>query len=392
MLQAAAKDVEWLKRTRQGVLVLRRRHIAYPLRLLGFLRGLGLPQAARFGLGFLTRPTALHKFASWEHDRASLDTSAQADLGFARFVRERVGEGAYQAFYRPYAEKVWGLPADELSVSVAKKRISTAQPLTVLQNTLQQAILQRRQPPPTFAYPRLGMGALIQTLYAQAQAAGVRIRLGRRFTTADRTDPRWRYILYSGQIAELLPAPPSPLLHRGLYLVYLAVSAQALGPVDTFYVPEDRYYFGRVSVPHNFSPDLIQNGMPQESVLCVEIPEGRWGQTHDFVGRLDILLAQLRDAGILPKGVRITAARQIFLPHVYPLYRRGWLWEWQKTMQTLAADSRLFPMGRQGLFLHCNIDHCVQIARDVSAHIDAGHSSSAWIQNAQRYLDLRVRD
>ena len=40
----------------------------------------------------------------------------------------RVGGPAYEAFYRPYAEKVWGIDPTELSQTVAKKRLSTTAP------------------------------------------------------------------------------------------------------------------------------------------------------------------------------------------------------------------------------------------------------------------------
>jgi len=384
-LREAASQVDWQARPRRGALILRRRHIDYPLRMSGFLRGLGLRQAAAFGFGFLTRQSSLRKFSRWERDRAALGSGD--DLGFEHFVRERVGESAYQAFYRPYAEKVWGLSADELSTVVAKKRISTARPLSVLKKTLLQSLRGARGQQAMFQYPRLGMGALVQALCDEARACGVTLRFKKRFSLADLEDPRWRCILYSGHLDDLLPQ--RDLSHRGLYLVYLAVPVEKLGHVDTFYAPEGCYWFGRVSLPRNFSPNL---GTAGETILCVEIPEGRWGRECDFVARLDGLLEQLRAARILPAGVQPTAASQLFLPRVYPLYRRGWVGEWRRAMADAAKSGRLFPIGRQGLFLHCNIDHCVQIAADVSNHIAAGKSALDWVSAAERYLDLRVRD
>src|SRR5262249_39320410 len=133
---------------------------------------------------------------------------------------------------------------------------------------------------------------------------------------------------------------------------------------------------------------------PRETVLCIEIPEGRWGPDRDFLTELPALLAQLRDAGIVrgAADVRPTAAHQLYLPRVYPLYRRGWLAGWREAMREAAQDGLLFPIGRQGLFLHCNIDHCVRIAADISEHISNGRSALEWVEHSERYLDLRVRD
>lgn len=392
LLKQAAPRLDWLTRPRHGALILRRRHIAYPLRLLGFLRGLGPVQAARFGVGFLTRTSQLRKFASWERDRAALDPlSEDDDVGFEHFVRERVGDSAYQAFYRPYAEKVWGLPASELSTVVAKKRVSTTHPMTVLKQAAADALFRRRKTAGTFEYPRLGMGALVQALCDEAKESGVTLRFGRRFTTTDRDAAQFSHVLYGGHLSDLLP-DPARLAHRGLYLVYLALPVAPWSRVDTFYSPEGCYLFGRVSQPKNFSPALAGPGSRAETVLCVEVPEGRHGPQRDFARDPSRLCDELRTAGILPKGVCPVAAHQIFLPRVYPLYRRGWLRTWSQAMRELAACGRLFPIGRQGLFLHCNIDHCVQIAADLCAHLQAGKSAAEWAQTAERYLDLRVRD
>jgi hypothetical protein len=298
------------------------------------------------------------------------------DPGFEAFVRARVGQGAYQAFYRPYAEKVWGLPATLLSSTVAKKRVSSSSPLELVRETL-------RGRTRTFEYPRHGMAALVHALRAEAVALGVSVEHGRRFTPADA--PAWDRVLYSGDLDALVPG--SGLEHRGLHLVFLALPVESLGETDTYYVPEERYWFGRVSIPASFSSALAR---PGESILCVEIPEGRWGPRHDFLGDRDELLRQLREARILPRGVEPVDALQLHVPRVYPLYRRGWRAAWEEAMHAVAGHGNIFPIGRQGLFLHCNIDHCVAISREVVAH--TGEGAGAWVRRAARWLDVRVRD
>jgi hypothetical protein len=52
----------------------------------------------------------------------------------------------------------------------------------------------------------------------------------------------------------------------------------------------------------------------------------------------------------------------------------------------------ILPVGRQGLFLHCNMDHCVAIAEDAVDHLTEGHPPEAWFNKCPDYLDLRVRD
>ena len=103
-----------------------------------------------------------------------------------------------------------------------------------------------------------------------------------------------------------------------------------------------------------------------------------------------------RNSRATSRGTDTHAARplevhQRFVPGVYPLYRRGWRDAWRAAMQRVAARG-VVPFGRQALFLHCNLDHCATIAADAVAHVESGGSPAAWVDHAERYLDLRVRD
>ncbi|WP_437901547.1 FAD-dependent oxidoreductase [Sorangium sp. So ce124] len=374
----------FLSRPRRGVLVLGERHVPYPPSAPSMLRALGLRAGAAMGLGFVAQRGRRAAFARWEHDRAR----AGDDVGFERFVRDRVGAAAYASFYRPYAEKVWGIPPSELSQTVAKKRISTTSPLALFKGLARgrggaAADLAR------FIYPPAGISSLVTYLEARLAEAGVRAECGTALGLAGAGARAGAApILFAGDLADLVP--DAPLEHRGLYLVYLAYPRARLGAPETYYCPDPRFWFGRVSELQNYAPDLRR---PGETVLCVEIPEGAWGSGRDFASGppLEALLDQLVRAGIAPRGVAPLEARQRFVPRVYPLYRRGWLRDWRAAMRRAAALG-VVPFGRQALFLHCNLDHCAAIAADAVAHVEAGRSPEAWALNAERYLDVQVRD
>lgn len=365
--------VEWRERPRRGALILRQRHIEYPPSLGGFLWGLGASQSLDFGLSLIGQRAS--RWSSWERDRADL---FRGDVGFARFVTERAGRAAYEAFYRPYAEKLFGGSAQNLSQSIAKKRVSTEAPLRALLRSFVE-------PPQRFFYPSQGMGALIEALKQKLSSYQVQLQYGKTLTPGDL--PPNQTIFYSGYPDALIPE--TKLTYRGLYLLYLAFPVSSVGEIDTYYTPERRYWFGRVSEPQNFSEQKRRAG---ESTLCVEIPQGDFGTGEDFLSQLDRIVSQLRDAKIIPKNLSPKDAKQLYLPRVYPLYQRGWLSEWLDTMRKLSQAGNLFPIGRQGLFLHCNIDHCVQISADAVDHMLNQKSAAQWIEHAVKYLEVRVRD
>lgn len=394
----------FLTRPRRGVLVLGDRRVPYPPGALSMLRALGPGAAAAMGLGLLVERGRRAAFARWEHDRAisvgGAGADAVEDIGFERFVRDRVGTAAYRSFYAPYAEKVWGVPPAELSQTVAKKRISTTSPLQLFAGrrcarSARDGKAGTPDDPTRFVYPSGGTSSIIAFLEARLDELGVRVECGSAFLPRLSDEPRdprapreAAPVLFAGDLADLVP--DSPLEHRGLYLVYLAFPIARLGAPETYYCPDPRFWFGRVSELQNYAPDLR---CPGETVVCVEIPEGAWGRGLDFASgrRLQTLLDQLTRAGITPRGVTPIEVTQRFVPKVYPLYRRGWLDDWRRTLRRAAALGVL-PFGRQALFLHCNLDHCAAIAADAVAHVEAGRSPEAWVIEAERYLDLRVRD
>lgn len=366
LLRALTARARWVERPRRGVLVLRGKHLEYPPHPLRFLRALGARGSAEMAIGLARRPQRLGRFLRWEQDRRAADD----DEGFEAFVRARVGDAAYAAFYQPYVEKVWGLDARDVSRSVAKQRLSTQAPWRLL--------VPRGR---SFVYPTNGMASLVELLLDDARRAGVAMSFGTRTIAGEGVT------LYSGDLATL--APEAGLSHRGLYLVHLDVDPSAVGAVDTWYTPEARFWFGRVSRPGMFSPTMEPDG---RCVLAVEIPEGRWAPGQDFVGRVSELVAQLYDAGILRWRVSPRAVKQTFVPGVYPMYRRGWSAAWRAAMASVRARGSVLPIGRQGLFLHCNMDHAVAIAADAVEHHLRGGDAASWVAAAGRYLDLRVRD
>ncbi len=360
------RDCPFLERPRRGVLLLGGRRIPYPPTAAAMIRALGPRASLSLIAGLATQRGA------WDHDPGE-------DVGFERFVRDRVGGPAYELFYRPYAEKVWGLDPADLSRTVAKKRVSTTAPWRLLAGAAGRSLRAG------FVYPAGGTHRIIAWREDRLAALGVHVETGQAF---DADEPRPEVTLFAGDLRDLVP---TPLDHRGLYLVYLALPIPRAGEAETYYTPEPRFWFGRVSEPQSYSPSLAR---PGETVLTVEIPEGRWGRQEDFASgdRLDELCRQLVDAGIAPRGVRPIEARQRFVPGVYPLYRRGWIDAWREAMRSVVALGGVIPFGRQALFLHCNLDHCADIAADAARHVVAGRGVEAWIGLAERYLELRVRD
>ena len=99
-----------------------------------------------------------------------------------------------------------------------------------------------------FVYPDGGTHRIVEWLEDRLAAIGVHVETGRAF---DPGEPRPDVTLYAGDLRDLVP---TPLEHRGLYLVYLALPVARAGEAETYYTPEARFWFGRVSEPQNYAP------------------------------------------------------------------------------------------------------------------------------------------
>ena len=143
-------------RTRNGRIRLDDRWIAFPLRTFDLLRSV----SPKFALG-----AALDAVTS-------LVRRPQADT-FAANLRAGLGPTVSRAFYEPYATKLWGVSADELDASLARRRVSARSPLAIIRKIARGASPAGR----TFLYPRGGYGRICERLAESAIDSGVEIRL-----------------------------------------------------------------------------------------------------------------------------------------------------------------------------------------------------------------------
>jgi protoporphyrinogen oxidase len=136
-------------RVRRGRLRLRGRWVAFPLRALDLARSLPPSFIAASARDVVTVPLR----------RSCRSYRGPAD-SYAEVVRAGLGPTALAGFHGPMAQKLWGVPADELSGELARKRLSVRTPAE-LARTIARAT---RPDGRTFLYPRRGYGQIVEAL------------------------------------------------------------------------------------------------------------------------------------------------------------------------------------------------------------------------------------
>jgi protoporphyrinogen oxidase len=308
------------------------------------------------------------------------------ERSFEDWVTRRFGRALYEIYFRPYTEKVWGIPCRELSADWAAERIG----LPSLTQAVYRTLFPGRRPPATFVpdfhYPRLGYGTIGDRLAEEIDATGQRVITSAAVTRvtldseggtvtvcdtsgAERTwtagriistipvDGLLRSLAHDPDVARV--AEQSRLKYRGLVLVFLAIDRPQVTRDCWTYFPDPSLLFGRSHEPRNWSPAMVpRDGVTSLALEIFSSPGDPQWQADDgaLVARaIDELdgLGWVRRAQVLGSWV-------LRVPNAYPVYSLGYAAEVSRALDVLRRWPRLSLAGRTGSFRYVNVDGIVE--------------------------------
>jgi protoporphyrinogen oxidase len=383
-------------RPRHGRIRLLDRWLAFPLRTGDLLRRTPRRFAARAAVDAATGPLR----------RPRADT-------FAEVVRAGLGPAVLDAFYGPYARKLWDADAADLAGELARRRVSAASPADIVRRLARGARGGGR----TFLYPRRGFGAIAEALAEAAVGAGADLRLGRAVTGLRRhadgggwtvavdgngaldADQVWSTAPLPALVGMVDPPAPdeavaaaSGLRHRALVLLYLVLDRPQWTEFDAHYFPGPEVLAARVSEPRNYRDDP---GQPDDrTVLCAEIAcwagDEVWAAPDEELA--DRLAAGLGATGLPePRPVAVESRR---LARVYPVYRPGADADLAAVEAWAGGLGGLITFGRQGLFTPDNTHHALAMGWDAADSLrpDGSLDAERWRARRDGFRSFVVED
>ncbi|MFH1403061.1 MAG: FAD-dependent oxidoreductase [Candidatus Altiarchaeota archaeon] len=382
-----------LKRPRGGRFYFNGRYIDYPPNIYTIIRDFHYSGIVKYGLSYL---------------RGHLSISKNGDDNFEKIMRRRVGDEAYNSFYRDYARKLWGKEPDEMSLDVGRR----SRFLGGLE--LFTKVLFRKND--FYYYPREGIGSICERLRDRIVEGGGEILLNRRVSEVKVNDKRVEYVkvvddegvertIESSIVISTMPIDElynmmsdvdeeEKLEWRGVRIVYILMKDEIKHESETFYFPQSSVVFGRVSELRKYSPYV--NPEMNETLLTVEIPSNRgddiWEMSEEDA--LKVCVEELVKVKILDKHPNIVKSFSVRMEDAYPIFVIGWRDKFQRIYDSVSRIKNLFTLGRCGLFLHCNIDHCVIQALELTDfilnHLDEG--KDYWWKKSYRFLKFYARE
>jgi protoporphyrinogen oxidase len=390
-----------LRRERRSAFLVNKRFHKYPLRpwrtILRLTPLQGVLCATSFALARLHPPADQDNFEGW---------------ALARF-----GRRLYSLLYKPYSEKVWGLPARDISSSWAAQRIKV--PVSIL--TLLRDFLQRSSKESLvheFWYPRLGPGMMWDEMCRRVQARGAKVLCRAKVTSVQHEAGRVVAVGASSEgattyyevdhvmssmplgalVQALDPAAPPAVMaaahslrHRNLLVVALVVPERVGFPYNWVYLPAASTRVGRIQNYRRWSEDLVCDGLTAlglEYFLADSDP--LWCRSDEDVKAF--ATEELIFSG-LARPSDIQRAYVIRVPQAYPVHDRNFENAVSQIRSWLEANiCNLQPIGRNGMHKYNNQDHSMLTAMLAVENL-FGASHDVWsINTRSEYHEERPPD
>ena len=389
---------EFLLRPRLSRIYYRGSYFAYPLRAEDVVRRLGVVETAR----------CMGSYAAARMRRA------EPPQTFEDWVTGRFGRRLYDAFFREYTEKVWGIPGSEIQAEWAAQRIRNLSLWTALTSALRVKRRHVTSLIEEFHYPRLGPGQMWERIAADVEAQGLPVRLRHRVTRIvhDGSGVRAVEVVGPHGIAEvrevdgvvssiplselvlsLDPLPPDEVVaaagrlrYRDLLVVGLVSTDPEPFPDNWIYLHDPGTRAGRVQNFGAWSP-----GMTRPGYTCLGA-EYFCFRDDDLWSLPDHALVELAKRELAQIGLidpeHVVDGVAIRVPRAYPVYDRGY----ERAVATLrdhvASIEGLETVGRNGLHRYNNQDHSMWTAVLGTLNLLDGAGHDVWAVNAEaEYLE-----
>lgn len=391
-----------LKRPRNGRILLEGRFLGFPLSPADMARH--LPPS--FALGVLVDALG-----------APFRSRPGADATFGAIMMAGLGKTICRRFYFPYAEKLWGIPPDALDGEQARRRVSAGNLGRMFGKLLpaRRSGIDRR----SFHYPAGGFGSIFAAAARKFESLGGTLLkgalvrsvtpptskaaglLGYERAHEDATLPA-DFIFSTIPVTDLVAAlgtvvpgdvraAASSLSYRSMVLCFLVLDSPQFSVYDAHYFPGPETRFSRVSERQNYDESRES---PGSTGLCLEIPCFRsdplWSM--DDRGILGMALQDLSISGLPVSGVKSFFTRRI--TEAYPSYPAGWHLHFGAIDSWLTGLSGLVTLGRQGLFVHDNTHHAMEMGALAARCFDpaGGWDRDGWSEARRLFRKNVVED
>jgi len=373
------------------------RFFEYPLEFLNTLHGLGFCESLR-------------SLASYGRAKVC---PYKEESTVEKWIINRFGRRLYEAFFKHYTEKIWGIPCNRMPADWVAQRIKGLSFSTVLSNAIfkNQAV---KTLIPEFLYPSKGPGMMWGRFQTDILAGGGEIKLDSEVLTCVHDSSKVTSIRYreSGRIREIdvqevistTPVPrlvealdpkapdsileaASQLTFRALIVVVLIIDRKDVFPGQWIYVHDPGVQVGRIQNFKNWSQAMVPDPGKTSVGLEYFCSEGDalWNMNDSEM--INMASDEFSSLGFAAKS-RIVDAVAIRQPKAYPIYDMGYRKNLDPIRDFLGTFHNLQSVGRNGMHCYNNMDHSMYTGMLAAENILKGdHVYDPWLVNDEDYFE-----
>ena len=345
----------------------------YPVRLGNVLKQIGPIKAVHFFVDYLK-----------EHICSRI--SPREMKSFEDFVVARFGRTLAEFNMINYTEKIWGIPAGEISIDWAQQRIAGMS----LWATIKKMIFKKSGPKSltsAFYYPDRGAGLIYETMADEVIKNGGEILLSSEpvsFSCAGKIVKEVKLKRKDGELFSVSPSavvssvpvtqciglfdPPPPaevlsaaknLKFRSQVYLFLTINKEKVTDDNWVYFPDKNIPFGRICEPKNFSRIMSPEGKTSLFIefFCFEGDE-IWNASKAML--FDMAIEWLEKLKFLKREevINVYYLKQLY---AYPVYDLNYKNHVKKALSFLDSFENYYAIGRPGRFRYTNQDHSIEM-------------------------------
>jgi protoporphyrinogen oxidase len=260
--------------------------------------------------------------------------SADHPLNFAEWCERLFGEGISRHFMLPYNQKLWTVPAQDMTPEWCGPFV----PQPSLEDVLAGALTDHTKAfgyNTRFLYPRQGgIQALAEALAARLPSVCLGVSLEKVMWREKKVRLSTGQVLPYAHLVSTVPLPellkrlepfPDPLRDAAEKLRWTSVLAvnvgvrrPAISDKSWIYFPEKKFPFYRVGFPMNFTPHIVPKGC---SSMYVEVAH-RPGQTLARAELWRKVRAGLQACGVIRRSDECPVVSFLPISYAYVIYNR----------------------------------------------------------------------
>jgi protoporphyrinogen oxidase len=322
---------------------------------------------------------------------------ANGHVDFASWLEATFGIGITRHFMRPYNEKVWATPLEEMSATWIAERVSVVDFERAAANVRDGRDDLGWGPNSTFKFPRAGgTGEIYRRI---ADRLGARVRFGRDLTAVDAARKTLRFAdgtsegydalvttLPLDRLVEVVVGSPDhvraaagELRHSGVSVVGVGYERPLEHDTSWMYFPGRDLPFYRVTNFAKYSPANVPGanvGRYSSYMTESSYPPGRPHARADLEPRVvDALTA----GGVVDGRPPVASVHTIDVEYAYPVPTLG-RDRALATIQPWLQERGIYSRGRFGSWRYeiGNMDHAVKMGVDVARLIVEGRPEELW--------------